>query len=226
MTDAQKERLIEKMIDTPSLMTDEELELILNDQELWDIYEMSSSLSNAYIPQPEVVIRKEWKSFKPFLKKKPNFIHIFVKIAAIFLGILVLSSITGMVVYRLVNNDERKVIVKVDEKKIIEVLSSEEPKNTLSENKNEMTPSESQNNIYQTPREVNSKSVINDNMKESEEIDIEEYMRIQQARVDNELAVLEVQLILDEYNELIPLIDSLNIDNSLLQAKINNLTIQ
>ena len=39
MTDIQKEILIEKMINCPTDLTDEELMLILSDEELKDIYE-------------------------------------------------------------------------------------------------------------------------------------------------------------------------------------------
>lgn len=229
MTEEQKEILIEKMIDSPSCLTNKELDLIMNDQELKDIYEMSSSVSNAYIPQPEVDVREEWESFKPLLRKKPNFMHNFVKVAAIFLGIVVVTSITGVFVNLLVTKNNSEVLVKVEDKKILEDISSEMPVNTIPEKKIEMIPSaESQTNIHQSNREVKTKSVIRDNPQDSdsEEIAIEDYIRIQQARIDNELAMIEAQSIIEEYNELIKLTDSLNLDKSLLQAKINDLTIQ
>lgn len=229
MTEEQKEILIEKMIDNPSSLTDKELDIILNDQEMKDIYEISSSVSNAYIPQPEIDVKKEWESFKPLLSKKPKFMYIFARIAAIFLGVIVLSSVAGILVNRYFIPNNSEVIAKVEANEILEDLSSEISENIIPEKKIEISPSaESQTNINQTPREMAPKSEIRDKEEESdsEEIAIDEYLRIQQARIDNELALIEAQLILEEYYELIPLIENLDLDKSLLEANINNLTIQ
>ena len=65
MTEEQKEILIAKMLDAPSSLSDVELDSILHDDELRDIYEASAALSSACIRQPEWDMKAEWNSFRP-----------------------------------------------------------------------------------------------------------------------------------------------------------------
>lgn len=64
MTEEQKELLIAKMLDTPSSLSEEDLELILHDEELRGIYEASAALSGACIRQPELDMIAEWNCFR------------------------------------------------------------------------------------------------------------------------------------------------------------------
>lgn len=54
MTEEQKEKLIARMLDSPSSLSDEELEMMTLDEELRDIYEISSSVSGACMPAPHL----------------------------------------------------------------------------------------------------------------------------------------------------------------------------
>ena len=71
MTEEQKEILIAKMLDAPSSLSDVELDSILHDDELRDIYEASAALSSACIRQPEWDMKAEWNSFRPRIRRKP-----------------------------------------------------------------------------------------------------------------------------------------------------------
>lgn len=53
MTEEQKEILIAKLLDCPSSLSDEELDLILHDGELREIYDASVAMSGALVRQPD-----------------------------------------------------------------------------------------------------------------------------------------------------------------------------
>ena len=100
MTEEQKEILISKMVDNPATLTDLEIDLILKDPELLDIYEMSSSVSGAYNSASDIDIEKEWKLFRPSILIKPRLMTRVMRVAAVFLGILLCSSM-GWLIYDL-----------------------------------------------------------------------------------------------------------------------------
>lgn len=54
MTDEHKEILIAKLLDSPASLSDEELDAIAHDDELRDLYGVSSAVSDAY------ACRSEW----------------------------------------------------------------------------------------------------------------------------------------------------------------------
>lgn len=65
MTEEQKEILIAKMLDAPASLSDMELDAILNDDELRDIYAASAALDSAYAAEAEFDMDAEWKRFCP-----------------------------------------------------------------------------------------------------------------------------------------------------------------
>lgn len=83
MTDIQKEILIEKMINCPTDLTDEELMLILSDEELKDIYETSRILKTSLAKPPETDPRKEWELYRPRIARRPNMFGWIARIAAV-----------------------------------------------------------------------------------------------------------------------------------------------
>lgn len=115
MTDEQKEILIAKMLDAPSSLSDKELDAILHDDELRDIYEVSSAVSSAYAGQPELDMEDEWKRFRPRLRRKPTAMRWAMRVAAIFLGVVLASGIAVRIIDLIYTHDRQPVIAKVDQ---------------------------------------------------------------------------------------------------------------
>lgn len=95
MTDIQKEILIEKMINCPTDLTDEELMLILSDEELKDIYETSRILKTSLAKPPETDPRKEWELYRPRIARRPNMFGWIARIAAVFFAVVLIGKIVG-----------------------------------------------------------------------------------------------------------------------------------
>lgn len=217
MTEEQKEILISKIIDTPSALTDMELNLILKDPELMDLYEMSSSVSGAYKGISDIDIENEWELFRPSILKKPRLMTRVMRIAAVFLGILLCSSMAWLIYDLNSSKDTVSGIALADKNPQNEDISS------INEPEEEMAEAEMPE--VQAKPESKASKVVRPSQN-TEEIDIEEYLRIQQARIDNELALLNAEIYKEEFNELIPILESAGISKSYIESEINRLTMQ
>lgn len=115
MTEEQKEILIAKMLDAPASLSDMELDAILNDDELRDIYAASAALDSAYAAEAEFDMDAEWKRFCPRLHRKPNKMRWFMRVAAIFLGVLIASGVVVKIINTTFTHDPQPVIAKVEQ---------------------------------------------------------------------------------------------------------------
>ena len=114
MTEEQKEILIAKMLDAPYSLSDEELDLMMHDDELREIYEASAALSSALIRQPELDMKAEWDRFRPRLRRKPAPMRWVMRVAAIFLGVIFFSGIAVRIIDKVFSDDQTPVVAKVD----------------------------------------------------------------------------------------------------------------
>lgn len=229
MTEEQKEILISRMIDAPHSLSDKDLEAILTDDELRDIYEVSSTVRGACARQPEINISEEWKRFRKRIHKKPTKIHWVMRVAAIFLGILLFSGVAKKMIDHALTTQEQPLVAKLGHKaqseNILTITSS-------------TRPSESQENeIVETLTSKNKVSVSNlhrtktKTAKQKTEpkettIDIDEYLRIQQARIDNDIAMQVAEIYMEEYNRLLPILDATGTNSSYIDNVIRKTTMQ
>lgn len=228
MTDEQKEILIAKMLDAPSTLSDQDLNMIQHDEELKDIYEVSSAISGATMPQPELDMEKEWNLFRPRIRRWRSPSRWIMKVAAIFLGVLALGGITGKIIdYMLTTENQPLVaIAKQPVSKIKE--SNPKPEYESMEigiNEESVVNKESKSIIPHRKR-VKAESTISEEATENNIIDIDELIRIEQAKIDNDIAVITAQQIIVDYNELLLNVDMNEIDNEQMIQTINMLTMQ
>jgi hypothetical protein len=238
MTEEQKDLLIAKMLDAPSSLSDEELEAILSDEELRDIYEASAALSTACIRQPELDMEAEWKNFRPRIRRKPSAMRWVMRTASIFLGVIVLSGIAGRIIDYIFTNDSAPVTAEANLSPELNDTPMLSPDTPLAE---EITATVSKPAIAKAqpvaPSSHLAKAKITKPEKSSvkmdkgmeqmdKEIDVDEYLRIQQARIDNDLALQAAEDYIAEFEEIMPLLDAAGVYNPELENAIRKVTME
>lgn len=231
MTEEQKEILIAKMLDSPSSLSHEELDAILHDNELREIYNVSSAVSGACIRQPEMNIAEEWTRFRPRIHRKSGTKWWIMRIAAIFLGVAFVAGIATKMTNHFLTPTNHPVIAGVPQKMPL----TSPPTVKLQP---DMPPSESQGNpTFQSTILTNPDpkpgqpmaKIKTDKSKKVEtppKIDIDEYIRIQQARIDNDLAMQIAEYYTDEYSILMPIFDAVGTYYPEIDQAIRKVTMQ
>ncbi|MDE5585306.1 MAG: hypothetical protein K2I92_03070 [Muribaculaceae bacterium] len=230
MTEEQKDILIAKMLDAPSSLSDMEIESILSDEELRDIYEMSAAVSGAFIDLPDFDMADEWNQFRPKIRRMSSRMRWVVRVAAIFLGV----AFAGGVMVRMIDRPPaapKPTIAKAqDIKKSVEIKSMEKESRPDEIQKKEDSRLGSQRNNTASSGQHASKSSLNKTTQTElteEDIDIDTYLRIQQARIDNDLAMMTAESYLYEYNEFLQNIEDIEAyDTTELENAIRQVTMQ
>lgn len=228
MTEEKKEFLIAKMLDSPSSLSDEEMDVILHDDELKDIYEMSSAVSGACIRQPEINMTGEWERFRPRIRRKPSAMRWVMRVAAIFLGVVVASGIGVTLTDYLLSSEEQPVIAKVEEKhavtpdRISIPVAANEPVVKVEDGNQRKYVSAHKR--HRAKAAVVAADTITAYDSDDDEY-IEQYLRVQQARIDNELAMMTAQEIREKYATVIRMLDLVGVSDNPTIIAINKLTI-
>lgn len=234
MTEEQKDLLIAKMLDAPSSLSDEELEAILSDEELRDIYEASAALSTACIRQPELDMEAEWKNFRPRIRRKPSAMRWVMRTASIFLGVIVLSGIAGRIIDYIFTNDpapitaEANLSPELNDTPVVppaEEITATESKPAIAKPQPVAPPNHLAKAKITKPEKSSVK--MGKGMKQMDkEIDVDEYLRIQQARIDNDLALQAAEDYIAEFEEIMPLLDAAGVYNPELENAIRKVTME
>ncbi len=228
MTQEQKEILIAKMIDVPHSLSDEDLEAIMTDGELRDIYEISSTVRGSFIRQPEMDVAEEWKLFRQRIQPKPTKMRWAIRVAAIFSGILLVYGTVMKIADHYASPEEQLLNAKKEH------TAHEGNILTITKSSSSTTPQE---NLTTKPTIRNNQASVSSQhhdqtktkkQKEPEGtiIDIDEYLRIQQARIDNDLAVQVAEAYMEEYYLLLPMLDASGTNNPYIDNLIRKTTMQ
>lgn len=198
MTQQEKDILLEKMLDPGVLLTDEEIGIIMGDGELREIYDVSAALRGACV-QPSVVnMEREWRLFRHKIHPKPSRWRWAMRVAAIFLGVLVVSAIVKVAVDRTLTPDTPV---------LAEVSSPKQPEVQVVDHKAERPLIESEDAAPPASRQAvrRKRAALRPTVEVEtvvEDIDVDEYLRIQQAGIDNDVALMQSQLYIDELQAL------------------------
>lgn len=229
MTEEQKEILISRMIDAPLSLSDKDLEAILTDDELHDIYEVSSTVRGACIRQPEIDMPEEWKRFRRRIHKRPTKIRWIMRVAAIFLGILLFSGVVKKMIDQSLTTKEQPLFTKLDHNaqhgNILTITSSTRQSESQ---ENAITKTLTCKNKTSDSNLHRAKTKTTKQKREPKEtsIDIDEYLRIQQARIDNDIAMQVAEIYMEEYNRLLSILDATGTNSPYLDNVIRKTTMQ
>lgn len=199
MTDVQREILIQKMLDAPATLTDAELHTIAGDAELRDIYEVSAAVSSACMSTREYDAAEEWTRFSSRIRRKPVWTRRWLRVAAVA---AVAVAIAGVVAWMARSTSSHRAPL-VAEAGVQDVSSP-----TVVESPAPDTVAVDTEAPAGEPNVPGSAKPLRRHMAAEvelpcgavpDEMDIDEYMRIQQARADNELATLRAEVVQEEY---------------------------
>lgn len=223
MTEEQKYILIEKMLDAPASLTDEELDMIANDDELKDIYEISSDVSSACVGAPAVVVDDEWKRFSPRIARKPSLVRRFMRVAAVLLCVMLVSGIVVRLADRLLTEGSPDMLGNALIEQAGKVQEQDSTINSV------VTPPPVVKVAGAKPRIAYRSKARRAAMTEidlPDDAEIEEYLRIQKARIDNDIAMQTAEVITEEYAAMRQSGDFAGEPDAVVEAVINKITMQ
>lgn len=218
MTQEDKDILMEKMLDPDASLTDAELDIILHDAELREIYDISSAVKSACVQPSAVDVEQEWRLFRHRIQPKPSRWRWVMRVAAIFIGVVFVSGIVKVALDSILSEGDSAVVVDATPKKAPQSPAEEvEGANGVSGLANDAEASGGAVKAVPVRRRV-PKAVQNEDTDQNvEEIDIDEYLRLEQARIDNDLALLQARTYIDEVQALreaeLPDADPQSLDN-------------
>lgn len=229
MTEEQKELLIAKMLDTPSSLSEEDLELILHDEELRGIYEVFAALSGACIRQPELDMRAEWNSFRPLIKRKQTLMCWPMRVAAILIGVILVSGIAIRIIDNVFTGNQTSEIAKTEQSQEAHdspvVLQNYQATEAKEETKQELATVRRPSVVtdrHLAKAEIGQPKTVVDQV----ETDVDEYLRIQQARIDNDLAMQVAESYIEGYDDLVVILDAAGAYNPELDNVIRKVTME
>lgn len=219
MTEEQKEILIAKMLDAPSSLSDEEVDMILHDDELRDIYDVSATLGNACGRQPEFDMEAEWNRFRPRIRRKPSSMRWVMRVAAIFLGVMVSSGITVRIIDSVFSYNQPSAIAKAEQSQEQVQAADNSPAMQkephaagANEDARQIPAIAANHSVAPARHSAKSETTVTGNTNRSApmetDIDVDEYLRIQQARIDNDLAVQVAESYIEEYDDYVLILDA------------------
>lgn len=219
MTDEIRNNLIEKMIDRPTDLSPDEIEAVMGDAELRDFYEISVDLQNSLIEEPQINIKEEWGNFRQLLSARRRRLSLkaIMQIAAIFIGIALLSgvvlniinsqssqsSVAGMLADVQRTNDTCGIYIAP---KTTTIATPKPTTSTPSEqSKSQQIATKNMSSATVVPIATASASTIDTPINPHavdapDDFDPDQYVRVQQARIDNEIAMAMAERYLTEYN--------------------------
>lgn len=199
MTEEQKEFLIAKMLDTPASLTDEELEDIVSDTELRDIYEVSAAVAEALSTKAEFDLADEWVLFRKRLKRRRLPLRQIFKAVACIAGIITISVVFLKTNTTSISDNVPAAICEAttaDKEAMPSIPIS--PEATLPPRMTHQTTIAP----IKHPAPSRKKEAAAQELPPISDSELEEYLDIQQARIENDLAMLNAEAIIDDLNSM------------------------
>lgn len=186
MTDQEIEALIGKMVESPSSLTAEEMEAIVSDPELREIYEASVKLADALAPMPALDAREGWRQLRPRLMRPRGRRAWLWRAAA-----AVAATVAAMAVALLHSPEPEAAVAESAEKLPADTIAiiadqPEAPAIAVVEPQVRATPATKP--AHKPGREA-----------AEPQVDPKEELRLEQARIDNEVAMAMAEVYMCSY---------------------------
>lgn len=201
MTEEIKNTLIEKMIDRPNELTSDEIMAICSDEELRELYDISSKLQDTLQPAPQTPVTQEWDMFSRRLStrrpKKRLYLHL-VQSAAAVAGILLISAVIVKITGHAPSESDSPLTADV-----ISTDITKSPADTIRCQNDKLVTTLKNDGTHiadaSKPDKNHSAKKAKSASTPTATPDFDEYLRIEQARIDNEIAMAMAEVYEAEY---------------------------
>ena len=158
----------------------------------------------------------EWNRFRPNIRRKPMPMRWAMRVAAIFLGVVFVGGVIVRIIDKALDAPQ-PTIAKVEEtQKSVEIKSNEKNINSKAVRKEENHQSLiSMGKEASSGQQMSTVKTMKKKQKElpDEEIDVDEYLRMQQSEIDQEIALLNAEMYLEEWDAMRELFGYINGEN-------------
>lgn len=186
MTEEHKEILLGRMVDNPAGLSSDDMAMIAGDEELRELYRLSVDLKTACVRPPEIDEAKEWQRFRSRMRvaHRSRWSRM-MRVAAIFLGVMLLSGVAVTLIDRMMLVSESTEIAALP----VDTVTPMQEDATGPELMADAAVKEAGRKAKRTGRKQSVPS----------EPSIEEYLAVQQARIENEIATELAEVIKQQY---------------------------
>lgn len=216
MTEETKDILICKMLDAPASLTEEEVTLILRDEELRDIYEASALVSGALVSKKEFDGEQEWRLFRHKILPRPSLTRRFMRIAAIFLGVMAVGGILGRVIDYTLTKGYEEQVAETAKSTTQKTPKIKEDTPIIPYVEPTAMPEPSKQPPIKATASAASQPIKTPQTEEEEEIDVEEYLRQQQEEIEDAIIRQNAEIYVDEYYAMKEFISGMNDENQII----------
>lgn len=188
MTEEHKEILLGRMVDNPAGLSSDDMAMIAGDEELRELYQLSVDLKTACVRPPEIDEAKEWQRFRSRMRvaHRSRWSRM-MRVAAIFLGVMLLSGVAVTLIDRVMLVSESTEIAALPVDTVTVAPMQEEVAGPEL-----MADAAVKEAGGKAKRAVRKQSA-------PPEPSIEEYLAVQQARIENEIATELAEVIKQQY---------------------------
>lgn len=192
MTEEQKEILLGRMVDDPAGLSSDDMAMIVGDEELRELYQLSVDLKTACVKPPEIDEAKEWQRFRSRMRvsHRSRWSRM-MRVAAIFLGVMLLSGVAVTLIDRMMLVSESTEIAALPVDTVTVAPMQEEA--TGPELMADAAVKEAVKEVVGEAKRAGRKQSA------PSEPSIEEYLAVQQARIENEIATELAEVIKQQY---------------------------
>lgn len=193
MTEEQKEILLGRMVDNPAGLSSDDMAMIAGDEELRELYQLSADLKTACVKPPEIDEAKEWQRFRSRMRvaRRRRRRSWMMRVAAISLGVMLLSGVAVALIDRLMLMPESTEIAAVP----VDTVTVA-PKQKEATGPGPIADAAVKETVKETVGEAKR---AGGKQSTPSEPSIEEYLAVQQARIENEIATELAEAIKQQY---------------------------
>lgn len=224
MTEEIKNTLIGKMVDRPDELTSDEIMAICSDEELRELYEISTKLQDTLQPEPPTTVAQEWDMFSRRLEirhPKKKLYRLLLQTAAVVAGVLLISAVIIKI-----TGDAPSASVPSLTADVINSGITECPADTIrcQNDKLVTTLKNDASHIADVskPDKNHSAKKAKSTSTPTATPDFDEYLRIEQARIDNEIAMAMAEVYEAEYLASLEADCALNMADGNVSTEENN----
>lgn len=196
------------MIDRPAELSPDEIMTISRDEELRELYEISAKLQDTLQPDSLTPVTQEWDMFSRKLNMRRPKKKLYRRLAltvAVVAGVLLISAAVVKIIGHAPSVPDSSLTAGVVKNVIIENPADTTACRPLTPRRPMDVAEEHISRNSGSPRQTTAKGTPHD-LSAAASIDIDNYMRIEQARIDNEIAMAMAEIYDGECNARIDVV--------------------